>query len=70
MWENFFKKMPSRFMKNAFYFMLKTILFLSWFFGHVGKRLDKKARVNFTACDVTDWASSHCNTHIDQYLKK
>ena len=50
--------------------MKNAILFLSWFFGHEGKRLDKKAKVNFTACDVTDWASSHCNTHIDQYLKK
>ena len=40
-------------MKNEFYFMLKAIFvykmfkFLSWVFGHVGKRLDKKATVNF-----------------------
>ena len=39
-------------MKNAFYFMLKALyvlkLFKFWFqlFGHVGKRLDKKAKVN------------------------
>ena len=40
-------------MKNAFYFtlnalfVLETINFCPDFFGHVGKRLDKKAKVNF-----------------------
>ena len=39
-------------MKNAFCFMLKApfvlgiFTFLSWLFSHVGKQLDKKAKVN------------------------
>ena len=40
------------------------------FFGNVGKRLDKKAKVNFKICDVTDWEVSNYNAHIDQYIKK
>ena len=41
-------------MKNAFYFMLKTLVlaiytFLSWLFGYVEKRFDDKIY------DVTDW---------------
>ena len=48
-------------MKNAFYFMLnglyvlKTLNVLSWLFGHIRKRLDKKAEVNFKFYDVIDW---------------
>ena len=44
---------PLKLMKNAFYFtskalfVLKIFKFLSWFFGHVAKRLDKKDKVNF-----------------------
>ena len=38
-------------MKNAFYIMLKAPfalkIFKSWLFGHAGKRLQKKAKVNF-----------------------
>ena len=40
-------------MKKAFYFtskdlfFLKIFKFLSWLFGHVAKRLDKKDKVNF-----------------------
>ena len=40
-------------MENAFYFIFKALLvlqifeFLSWIFGHVKKRLDKKDKVNF-----------------------
>ena len=39
---------PLKMMKNAFYFILKALFFLqifkflSWLFGHVAKRLDKK----------------------------
>ena len=49
------------FMKNAFYFMLKVLLvfeifaFLSWLFGYVEKRLDKKAMANFKIYHVTDY---------------
>ena len=51
---------PINIMKNAFYFMLKAYFvlsvfeFLSLFFGHLGKWLDKKAKVNFKTYDVTD----------------
>ena len=50
-------------MKNAFYFMpkalfvLKIFKFLSWLFGYVEKRLDKKAKANFRIYGVTDWIS-------------
>ena len=63
-------------MKNDFYFMLKALFvlkffkFLSWSFGHVGKRFDKKDLVGFKIYDVTIWLTNNCNTHIDQYLKK
>ena len=48
-------------MKNTFYFtskalfVLKIFKFLSWLFGHVVKRLDKKDKVNFKFYDVTAW---------------
>ena len=62
-------------MKNAFYFtlkapfVLKIFKFLSWLFGHVGKRLDQKDKVNFKIFDVTTCLTNNCNTHINQYLK-
>ena len=55
--------------------MLKAILtqnilkFLSWLFYHLGKQLDKKAKVNFKIDDVGDWATNNYSTHIGQYLK-
>ena len=67
---------PLKRMKNAFYFtseaifVLKIFKFLSWLFGHVAKRLDKKDKVNFKFYDVTAWLTNNCNTHIAQYLKK
>ena len=63
-------------MKNVFYFMVKAVFvlevfpFLSWLFGYVEKRFDKKAMVNFNIYDVTDLTSNNYNTHIAQYLKK
>ena len=64
-------------MNNAFYvilkalFVLKIFKFLSLFFGHVGKRLDKKARVNFKIYDVTTWLTNIYDTHcpISQAVK-
>ena len=47
--------------------------FLSWRFGHEEKPLDKKAKVNFEICDVTDWIKNNDNTdntHIAQQLRK
>ena len=66
-------------MKNAFYFMLKVlfapeiffvleIIFVSWLFGYVEKRLNKKAKVNLKIYDVTDWTTN--NICIVQYLQK
>ena len=63
-------------MKNTFYFMLKALFvieiftFLSWLFGYLEKRLDKKGMFNFKIYDVKNWATSNYNTDIVQYLKK
>ena len=63
-------------MENAFYFMLKAnvvlVIFKSlfWLFGYVEKRFDKKAKVNFKICDVSDWTPNKYNTNIAQYVKK
>ena len=40
--------------------------FLSWLFGYVEKRFDKKALVY----DVTNWATNNYYIYIAQYLKK
>ena len=40
------------------------------YFGHVGKRLGKKAEVNFKNCVVINWKTNNNNTHISQHLKK
>ena len=53
-----FSESPLKIIKNAFYFILKALFILKIimlrylnfcpdFFGHVGKRLDKKVKVNF-----------------------
>ena len=61
-------------MKNAFYFTLKALFilkvfkYLSWLFGHVGKRLHKKDQVNFKIIDVRTWFTNIYNTHIYQYV--
>ena len=64
-------------MNNAFYLILKTLFLLKIFnffsrlFGHVEKRLDEKAKVNFKFYDVTNWESNKYNKHIiARYLKK
>ena len=54
-------------MKIAFYFVLKAVSvhqrLLSWP-KNKGKRLDKKAKVNFKIYDSTIWLTNNCNTHI------
>ena len=63
-------------MKKAFYFYLKALFifeifqFMFWIFGHVGKRLDKKAKVNFNIYDVTNWVTNNCNTYTVRYFSK
>ena len=60
---------PLKFMKNAFYFMLKPLfvleisIFLSWSFGYVEKHLEKKVMVNFEIYDVTNWIRNNHNTN-------
>ena len=55
---------------------LKLFLFLRYldfcpdFFGHVGKRFHKKAKVNLKIYDVYNLETSKYYTHITQYLKK
>ena len=60
---------PLKVMKNASYFTSKALFvlkikFLSLFFGHAAKRLDKKDEVNFKFYDVAAWLKNNCNTHI------
>ena len=62
--------------KNAFHVFLKTLFVLEIFrflflhFGHLEKRLVEKAKVNFEACDVTNWVTDNDNTFIARYLKR
>ena len=52
-------------LKNLFFFSRYFNLCPS-FFGHVGKRLDEKAKVNFKIYDAIDWEINIYNTHIAQ----
>ena len=67
---------PLKMMKNAFYFtskalfVLKIFKFLSWLFGHVAKRLDKKDNVHFKFYDVTTWLTNNRDTHMARYFEK
>ena len=47
----------------------RYLSFCSDFSGHVGKRLDKKAKINFKIDDVANWETNYYNTHSAQYLK-
>ena len=49
---------------------LRCLKFSYDFLYHVGKQLDKKAKVNFKFYDVTDRSVNNHNTHIVQYFKK
>ena len=54
----------------------KLLLFLRYLnfcpdsFGHVGKRLDKNAKVDFKMYDVKNLGANNCNTHIALYFKE
>ena len=62
-------------MKNDFYFMLKSLFvlkivkFLSWLFGQLTKRLDKKDMIEFRFNDVTAWLTNNFSKYIAQYLE-
>ena len=47
---------------NIYYSFLRYSQF--FFFGYVEKCLDKKAKLNFKICDVTDWTKNNSNTYI------
>ena len=70
------RESPLKIMKNTFYYTLKALFVFPIFellfstFGHVGKRLDEKAKVNFKIHDVTNWLTNNYNTLIERYLKK
>ena len=66
--------------KKALYSTLKILFVLNLFkfkfkffpdiFGHAGKRLDKKATVNFKIYDIINWETNNYNTHTAQYSRK
>ena len=51
-------------------FVTDSVSRVSWLFGHVEKRFDNKAMVNFKIYEVIDWTTNNYNIHIAQYLKK
>ena len=69
-------EIPLKMMKNAFYFMLKTLFVIQIFvfpsrhFAYVEKRFDKKTKIKSKTCEVTDWTTNNYNTRIAQYLRK
>ena len=68
---------PLNMMKNAFYFMLNVLFvfeiftFLSWLFGCIEKRCNKKTIINFKIYDVTGWRTNNYSTYypISQEVK-
>ena len=59
---------PLKVIENGFYFMLKALFvytifrYLSGSFGHLGKGLDKKAKLKFKIYDVTNWQINNYKT--------
>ena len=57
-------------MKNAFYLMLKTLFFVRYlnfrpdFFGHVGKRLNKKVKIISKFLTSQTGKTNNHNIHI------
>ena len=49
---------------------LRYLQFFPDSFGHIGKQLDKKSKVNFKIYDVTNWNTKNYNKHIVRYFKK
>ena len=49
---------------KKFFPFLRRLNFCRDFFGHVGKRLDKKAKVIFKIYNVINWETNNYNTHI------
>ena len=49
---------------------LRYLNYFANFWGHVKKRLDKKAKVNIKIYDITDWETNNCYKHIAQYVSQ
>ena len=49
---------------------IKFFYFCPDFFGHVGKKIDKEAKVNFKIHNVPNWNTDDCNKHLAIYPKK
>ena len=62
-------------MKNAFYFMLKTLFvleiftFLSRLVSYTEKQIDKKVMVTFKIYDIADCKTNNYSTHMIVYKK-
>ena len=54
-------------LRQKLFWLLIYLNFSPDFFGDVGKRLDKKAKVNFKNCDVADWETNNYKTHLVLY---
>ena len=55
---------------SNFFSFLRYLGFCLDFCGHVEKRLDKKAKVNFRIYDIRDCITNIYIKYIAQYLKK
>ena len=70
-WTQKFPDIVSQFLKSdekCFLFTVTALFFLIHFcpdfFGHLEKRLDKKAKVDFKIHDAISWERNNYNTHI------
>ena len=52
------------------FLFLRYLNFCPDFVDHVGKRLDKKAQVDFKIYDVTKWDTNNCNKNILSGISK
>ena len=50
------------------FMFLRYLHFYPDIFGYVGKRLDKKAELNFKIYGVTNWNTNNCYKYIDRYI--
>ena len=55
---------------NHLFSFLRYLYFCAGFFGYVGKRFDRKAKVNYKICNAINWNTNNYNKHIARYLKK
>ena len=58
------------YVKGSFRFSDINFFYSFGHVGHLGKWLNKKAKINFKVNDVTDWMTNDYNIHIVQCLEK